>query len=46
MATLIDDFPHHGAHYDNDERQAQLTETLLATFAVLATLIILAFLLG
>ena len=46
MATLIDDFPHHGAHYENDDRQAQLTETLLAMFAIVATLIILAFLLG
>jgi len=34
MATVIEDFPHHSAHYANDEQQAMLTILLLAVFVI------------
>jgi hypothetical protein len=34
MATLIEDFPHHNAHYANDDRQAMLTIFLTAVFVI------------
>lgn len=42
MATAIDEFPHGGEHLDNDAAQARITLWLLASFAVLATFVLIA----
>ena len=39
MATLIDEFPHHGDHLSTDGQQATVTIELLAVFVILTALL-------
>jgi len=41
MAAHIDDFPHRGEHLATDDKQADLTIALIATFVIFTSLLML-----
>ncbi|HSD87091.1 MAG TPA: hypothetical protein VLB44_06235 [Kofleriaceae bacterium] len=39
MAATSDDFPHHGEHLVNDEKQAEVTIGLIAAFVIVMSIL-------
>jgi hypothetical protein len=43
---VVEEFPHHGEHLENDEKQAELTLSLTSVFVIFACVLAFILILG